>query len=632
MITYRHSRPASGNNINKYDQVSIPFPQRPACPGGAAPALQRLPGLLGACALLAGALIAAGASAQEAPSAPEAATGRTEKTLAHSRRHMVVAAHPLAAEAGRAILRAGGNAVDAAIATVLVLNVVEPQSAGIGGGGFLVYYQRGRRALSAWDGRETAPQAAVPERFLLPDGRRRPFMDAVGSGLSVGTPGLVAMLEVAHRAHGKLAWARLFEPATRIAREGFGISPRLAALIAADRLLPRSPSARAYFFNADGSPKRAGERLVNAALAAVFQRIAQGGAEAFYRGEIAADISAAVQGAAIPGDLTEFDLAAYIPKPRVPVCGAYRKFAVCGMPPPSSGGVAVAGLLGLLERLPMRQYGPGSLAAIHAFAEAGRLAHADRDHYLADPDYVDAPVRQLLDRDYLARRSTLIQPDRSLGLAAPGVIAGVPERGEDRTAALPATTHLSVVDAAGNAVALTASIEMAFGSRIMVRGFLLNNQLTDFSFAPVEDGVPAANRVEPGKRPRSSMAPTLVFEQAGGTLNPLSNKAPAGRLRWVLGSPGGPAIINYVAKMLVGLIDWDLDVQAAAALPNMGNRNRRTELESGTGLEALVPGLEALGHAVRIQAQTSGVHAIGVTARELTGGADPRREGVALGD
>ncbi len=593
--------------------------------------------------------LAAGSAAQEAP--PEAASERKEKALVTARRHMIVAAHPLAAEAGREVLRAGGNAVDASIAAAFVLNVVEPQSSGIGGGGFLVYFERKSRALVAWDGRETAPYAAQADRFLRPDGRPRPFGEAIGSGLSVGTPGLVAMLHAAYLAHGAHAgmakgaakgvarsgpgWAQLLAPAIRLAREGFDISPRLATLIAQDRLLSRSPSARSYFFHEDGSPRRTGERLANPELATVLERIANEGPEAFYRGEVAAAISDAVQGAAIPGDMTEFDLAAYIPKRRTPVCGAYRAYAVCGMPPPSSGAVGVAALLGLLDRLPMKQYPPNSREAVHAFAEAGRLAYADRDHYLADPDYVDQPVRQLLDRRYLARRSALIQPDKSMGTATHGAIAGLALRGEDHTTALPATTHLSVVDASGNAVALTASIESAFGSRIMVRGFLLNNQLTDFSLLPAVDGVPAANRVEPGKRPRSSMAPTLVFERSG-PVPAFSDKAPSARLRWVLGAPGGPAIINYVAKNLVGLIDWGLDVQAAAALPNMGSRNRTTELEAGTALEALAPRLDAMGHRVRVGEQTSGVHAIAVTREArgsaLAGGADPRREGVALGD
>ncbi|MBM3345949.1 MAG: gamma-glutamyltransferase family protein, partial [Betaproteobacteria bacterium] len=450
-------------------------------------------------------------SADVRSEAPEAASGRADRPLVLARRHMIVAAHPLAAAAGREVLRDGGNAVDAAIAAAFVLNVVEPQSSGIGGGGFLLHFERSSRALSAWDGREIAPFAALPDRFLGADGRPRPFVEAVGSGLSVGAPALLAMLEAAHKAHGKLPWARLLEPAIRIAREGFAISPRLAALIAADTLLPKSPTARSYFFHGDGAPKRAGERIANPALAEVFARVAGEGAEAFYRGEIAAEISAVVQAAAIPGDLTEFDLAAVVPQRRTAVCGAYRAYAVCGMPPPSSGGIAVAQVLGLLERLPIGRNAPDSLEAVHAFAEAGRLAYADRDHFLADPDYADQPVLRLLDRRYLAARSALIRPDRSMNSATHGEIPGLPARGADRSAELPATTHLSVVDGAGNAVALTASIDSAFGSRMMVRGFLLNNQLTDFSFVPdsaTEGGkAPIANRVEAGKRPRSSMAP-----------------------------------------------------------------------------------------------------------------------------
>jgi gamma-glutamyltranspeptidase/glutathione hydrolase len=594
-------------------------------------------------AVLAGALLpavrAADGPAPPAPlnadAAPEGASERRERPLAHARHHMVATAHPLAAGAGRDMLRAGGNAVDAAIATAFVLNVVEPQSSGIGGGGFLVFFERRTRALAAWDGRETAPQAARPDRFLREDGRPRPFGEAIGSGLSVGTPGLVAMLHAAHAAHGKLAWARLLAPAIRIAREGFDISPRLATLIASDPLLRRSASAKAYFFHDDGTPRRAGERLANPMLAEVFERIAADGPAAFYRGEMAEAISAAVRANPIPGDLAPDDLARYEPKRRTAVCGAYRAYAVCGMPPPSSGAVAVAALLGLLERFPMGRYGPASVEAVHAFAEAGRLAYADRDHYLADPDFVAQPVRELLDARYLRARSALIDPAKSLGTAAHGAIAGLGARGADATLALPATTHLSVVDKDGNAVALTASIESAFGSRIMVKGFLLNNQLTDFSFAPGGADAPAANRVEANKRPRSSMAPTLVFERAGARVPAYAARAPGGTLRWVLGSPGGPAIINFVAKNLVGLIDWQLDVQAATALPNMGSRNARggtTELEAGTALEPLASALEALGHRVRFTEQSSGVQSIAVTPRGLEGGADPRREGVALGD
>jgi len=547
---------------------------------------------------------------------------------------MIVAAHPLAAAAGLAVLREGGNAVDAAVATALVLNVVEPQSSGIGGGGFLLHYRRATARMTVWDGRETAPAAAEARRFATADGRPLRFMDAVGSGLSVGVPGLLAMLEAAHGDAGDLPWSRLVQPAIDVAERGFAISPRLAELIAADPLLGRSPSARRFFYHADGTPRRAGERMVNPELAAVLRRVAAEGSAAFYRGTLARDIAAAVRAAPVPGDLDETDLNHYLALRRDALCGPYRTYRVCGVPPPSSGAASVLELLALLERFPLSTLKGESLEAVHLFAEAGRLAYADRDRYLADPAFVPQPVTQLLDPGYLKERSGLIDPLRAMGRAAPGRLAGAPAVGADRTLALTATTQVSVVDDAGDAVSLTASVESAFGSRILVHGFLLNNQLTDFSFLPnygnANDTLPAANRVEPGKRPRSSMAPTLVFDSAAN-------------LRWVLGSPGGPMIINYVAKALVGLIDWNLDAQAASALPNMGNRNGATELEAGTPLEKLAPALRARGHEVRLNDQTSGLNIIGVRPAggpggaavdtpALEGGTDPRREGVALGD
>jgi len=569
--------------------------------------------------------VAAQSAALPLNEAPEADTGRTERALVTARRHLIVAAHPLASQAGRDILRSGGNALDAAIAAQMVLNVVEPQSSGLGGGGFLLYYDQNTKNMAAWDGRETAPATATPERFLAANGRPMRFIDAIGSGLSVGVPGVLAMLAAAHREQGRLAWPQLFAPAIRIAEEGFPISPRLASLIAGDPLLSTNAAARGLFFDVEGMPKRAGETLRNAQLGEVMRRVAAEGPDAFYRGAIARDMVAAVRTPERPGDLTEADLAAYQPVRREAVCSAYRGHRICGMPPPSSGGITVAMLLALLERFPMQRLSPDSLDAAHLFAEAGHLAYADRDRYLADPAFVPAPVAQLLDRAYLSQRSALIRSDRSMGMAAPGTLAGVSTPGEDRTEAQPATTHLSVVDGDGNAVAFTSSIESAFGSRILVRGFLLNNQLTDFSLPPAVDGIPAANRVEPGKRPRSSMAPTLVFDADQ-------------RLRYVLGSPGGNMIINYVAKALIGLIDWKQDAQAAADLPNLGSRNRQSELEieRGTALERLAPQLRARGHTVRITPQTSGINVIAVTpnrsGRILSGGADPRREGVALGD
>lgn len=573
-----------------------------------------------AAALVLLALAVAGACAQAphaADAQPEASTGYAPKAAVRARRFMVVAAHPLATRAGYDMLKAGGNAVDAAIATQLVLALVEPQSSGLGGGGFALVHIDG--ALHAWDGRETAPAAATADRFLNQEGQALRYGEAVGSGKSVGVPGLVRLLEALHLRHGRVPWPQLLEPAIQLAERGFEISPRLEKLIAQDPLLRSSPTAAAYFFHPDGNPKRAGERLRNPAFAQVLRRIASAGAEAFYAGDIARDIVAAVRAHAVPGDLTAEDLQRYRALERAPLCTDYRTRRVCGMPPPSSGGIAVAMMLGLLERFPLHAMRPASLEAVHLFSEAGRLAYADRDRYIADPDFVPQPLAQLLDRGYLRRRSLMIAPGRSLGTASAGALPAVGPRAADSTPELPSTTHLSVVDAQGNAVALTASIESAFGSRIMVRGFLLNNQLTDFAWIAQDADGQAANRVEGGKRPRSSMAPTMVFDAQD-------------RLRLVVGSPGGHQIINFVAETLVGVIDWKLDIQQAVSLPAFGSRNRGTELEKGTRLEALVPPLRARGHDVRLMETPSGLHGIQVSPRGLIGGADPRREGIALGE
>jgi gamma-glutamyltranspeptidase/glutathione hydrolase len=561
------------------------------------------------------------ADVQPADVAPEAATGRQARQAVHARRQMVVAANPIAARAGLEILRAGGTATDAAIATELVLNVVEPQSSGIGGGGFLMHYEAASSRLSAYDGRETAPASARPGRFLAAGGAPLPYLLAVGSGLAVGAPGLVRLMELAHARHGRLPWAALFEPAIRVAEQGFAISPRLAQLIARDPLLRGDAGARALFFRGDGTPRQAGEMLRNPELGSTLRTLAKEGPGAFYGGVIARDIVAAVGSHASPGDLAESDLAAYRALERKPLCGEYRAHRICGAPPPSAGGATVALLLGILEPFPVAKMKPLSADAAHVFSEAGRLAYADRDRYLADPDFVPAPVDRLLARSYLAARSRLIRPDRSLGIASAGRLpaAGTARYGQDATLELASTTHLSVVDAEGNVVALTASIESAFGSRILVRGFLLNNELTDFSYVPDVDGVPAANRVEGGKRPRSSMSPTIAFD-------------PSGRPRYVLGSPGGNDIINYVALTLVAMIDWKLDPQQAVDLPRYGSRNRATELERGTAAAALENALKARGHDVRLTPEASGLHVIGIGARGLTGGADPRREGLAVGD
>ena len=545
----------------------------------------------------------------------------TSKQLVNSQRFMVVAAHPLAARAGYDAIRRGGSALDAAIAAELVLGLVEPQSSGLGGGAFLLHYSARDAKLEAYDGRETAPASAGPERFLGADRRPLDWPDAVISGKSVGVPGLLRMLEAAHRRHGKLPWASLFEPAIGLARKGFPISRRLNALVAADRFLPLDANARRYFFLPDGKPKPEGTPLKNTEYAAVLERAAAGGADAFYRGEIARDIAAAVRShKRAPGDLTAADLAAYSAKQREPLCGAYRSWKVCGMPPPSSGGFAVLQILEILERFDLRALKADSVEAAHLFAEAGRLAYADRNLYIADPDFVRAPLAALLESRYIAARARLIDLLHSMGRARAGDPAGVAASyGLGEPLELPATSHVSIVDAAGNAVALTASIEAAFGNRQMVRGFFLNNELTDFSWAPEEDGKPVANRVEAKKRPRSSMAPTMVFDEKG-------------KLTMVIGSPGGHSIINYVALTLVNVLDWNMDIQQAIDAPRMGSRNGPTELERGTKAERLAPALERMGHSVRIRPEASGLHAIARTATGWAGGADPRREGVALGD
>jgi gamma-glutamyltranspeptidase/glutathione hydrolase len=443
----------------------------------------------------------------------------------------------------------------------------------------------------------------------------------VVSGKSVGVPGLLRLLELAHRRHGKLPWAKLFEPAIKLAQEGFPISPRLNALVAADRFLPLDAKARRYFYLPDGKAKPAGTLLKNPEYAAVLKRVAAGGAGAFYRGEISRDIAAAVRShKRSSGDLAEADLAAYSAKQREPLCGAYRRWKVCGMPPPSSGGFAVLQLLEILERFDLRALKPDSVEAAHLFAEAGRLAYADRNLYIADPDFVRAPLAELLESRYLDSRAKLIDTKHSMGRARAGNPAGASvSYGLVEPLELPATTHVSIVDTEGNAVAMTASVEAAFGNRQMVRGFFLNNELTDFSWLPEEDGKPVANCVEAKKRPRSSMAPTMVFDEKG-------------KLTMVIGSPGGHSIINYVALTLVNVLDWNMDIQKAIDAPHMGSRNGPTELERGTKLERLAPALERMRHSVSIRPEASGLHGIVRTAAGWAGGADPRREGVALGD
>lgn len=567
------------------------------------------------------AALSGGLAFAQAPQ-PEASSGRAAHHPVFAVHEMVVAAHPLAAEAGRDILRKGGNAIDATIATALVLNLVEPQSSGLGGGGFLVYYDAKRRSVTTFDGRETAPAAAKPDRFLNPDGTPMAFFTAVVGGRSVGTPGYLRMLALAHRRFGRLPWSALFAPAIKLAADGFPVSERLHMLLAEDKFLPKSPSAKDYFYHADGAPLAAGEIRRDPALARVFTEIAMRGPDAFYAGAIAQAVARAVQDATPAGDLTAADLAVYRAKERKPVCGPYRAWRVCGMGPPSSGAITMLQMFSMLQHFPPRQLDLIAPEAVHLFAEAGKLAFADRDRYLADTDFVPAPIAGLLDPHYLAGRAKLIVPDRDSG--AP-VSPGEPPqrhaaRGDDASPELPSTSDVAVLDGNGDAVSMTVSIENQFGSRIMVDGFLLNNELTDFSFLPARDGRPVANRVEAHKRPRSSMSPTIVFDKHR-------------RVVLIVGSAGGPAIIEDVAKTIVAALDEHMDLQAAVDLPDIGDRNGGfTEIEAGPWAAPLAKALEAQGHHVRIAPHPSGLAAIEVLPHGIEGAADSRRDGTGAGD
>lgn len=550
---------------------------------------------------------------------PEPGTGLASPTgAAVAEAFMVAAANPLAVDAGVAMLRAGGSAVDAMVATQMVLNLVEPQSSGIGGGAFLVLWDPTAAALTTLDGREKAPLAATESLFVGEDGQPVGFWDALNSGRSTGVPGTLALMAQAHRRWGKLPWADVLQPAITLARDGFPVSPRLATLIqlTAPRGLTRHPATRAYFFDATGAPLAVGTTLRNPAFAETLTLIATQGPEVFYRGEIARDIVATNR--ADGGLLSLEDLAAYDVVERPPVCTPYRGHDICGMGPPSSGGVTVAQILAISELADV-QDPPDSIHQLHVFLEASRLAFADRNRYLADSDFVEVPLPGLLDPDYVALRAAHIQPDTILGTAQPGVPPGAQDPGTDSTREVPGTSHLSIVDADGMVVSLTSTIESGFGNRSMVRGFLLNNEMTDFSFRPVDDrGRPVANRVQPGKRPRSSMAPTIVLRDGKPVI--------------AVGSPGGSRIIGYVARALAGMIFEGLDPQQAASRPHVLNRNGVTDVEAGLHAIGLVTELERFGHETDVRVLNSGLHIIRIDPDgTLVGGADPRREGVARG-
>ncbi len=551
-------------------------------------------------------------------------------------RGMVSAADPRAAEAGAEMLRTGGSATDAALATLLALNVVEPQSSGIGGGGFLVI-DDGKGGLETIDGRETAPAAATPDWFRM-NGQFLSVPQAIPGGRSVGVPGNVALMALAHERHGKLPWKRLFEPAIRLAGDGFAVSPRFHEYLANYRIDPAtppelrelqyvakggavlSPASRALYYQADGSPLPAGTVVRNPDFARFLMSLAKGGPKAFYGGTNALAVAETVSKAPRnPAPMTVADLAAYRAKPRPPVCGTYRRHRICGMGPPSSGATTVLAALGLLERFELAALGKDSPAAWHLIAEAERLAYADRERYLADADFVTVPVAGLVARDYLAARSELISPDRAMKSVAPGSPPGAPlAQADSLTADVPSTSHFVVIDRNGQAASLTSTIESSFGSGLMVNGYFLNNELTDFSMVPVRDGRVVANRVESGKRPRSSMAPTLVY-------------APDGSLRLAVGAAGGTTIPAQVLRAIIGVIDWRLSAQEALALPVIfAPGGDAVFVEKGSALEAMIPALLAFGHAsVTPRQMPLKANAIEVVGGRLAGAADPRSEGAA---
>ena len=544
-----------------------------------------------------------------------------------SHEQMVVAANPHAAEAGIRILREGGNAVDAAIAVQLVLSLVEPQSSGVGGGAFLLYHDDSGAAgeplaVTAYSGRETAPAAAGPDMFSNADS----FIGRMYGGVPVGVPGVMRMLELAHSEHGRLPWADLFEPAIELAENGFEISPRLYFLLDRAKRTARAESFRNYFFDADGNPYETGHLLVNKEYAETLRLLAAEGAEPMYTGELAKQIVDRVHHNAIgEGYMTLEDLAAYQPEELEALCSPYREWQVCGPQLPSSGGITMGQMLGLLERFDLGALRDDPVEAIHLFAEAGRLSFADRNLYLADPKFVDVPVEGLLDPAYIRQRSALIDPDKALGKVTAGrplpAVASIyaPSPVSD----LKSTSHFSIVDKYGGAVSMTTSVQGAFGSQLMVGGFILNDQLTDFATNPEENGRPVANRPEGGKHPLSSMTPSMVFDQQG-------------RLRLLVGSPGGTRIISFVAQAIVEVLDWGKNIQDAVDAPHFLSRGDEIELEDGTDVVEYADALRALGHEVAIRGLNSGLHGIVIDytddGRIISGGVDPRREGVALGD
>ena len=539
-----------------------------------------------------------------------------------AKHHLVAAANPYAAKAALDMLRQGGSSVDAAIAAQMVLTLVEPESSGLGGGAFMLLWDPATYKITSLDGRETAPASATPGMFLDANGNPRAHFDAIPGGLSVGVPGVLAMLELAHKKYGKLPWATLFGPAIALADKGVPVSEKLARELRAFPKIAAMPDVKRTFTKPDGTLLKEGDVLKNPALAAALRAIAKGGAKAFYTGPIARDIVDKVQHAPVnPGGMTLADLAHYRAKERAPVCARYRGERICSMGPPSSGGISVLQILGMLERFPSKDLTPNSLGEIHLFSQASRLAFADRAMYLGDSAFVRVPVRGLLDRSYLSARASLIDPARDMGQAEPGKPPSIrADFAPQKSPELHGTSHLSIVDDKGQVVSMTTTVEFVFGSEMMVDGFFLNNELTDFSFVPMQGGKPVANAPAPGKRPMSAMAPTIAFDRHG-------------RFAMALGSPGGPAIIPYVAETLVAMIDGRLSPRDAAALPHHVNMNGPLFLENDISLDALAPALAKMGYDVRRgREEMSGLHIIKRVKDGYIGAADPRRDGVAIGD
>lgn len=571
--------------------------------------------------LAAGVLAACSPVKEQEVREPEAATGFAQKTAVTTDKFMVSAANKHAVDAGYEVLKRGGSAIDAAIAVQAMLGLVEPQSSGIGGGAFILYWDNEKNKLYSIDARETAPLAATESLFLNENGKAPKWIDAVVGGRSVGTPGVLRGLELAHKRWGQAEWSSLFEDAIALSEKGFEVSPRLAKLVEMEINpgVKKMPVASEYFFP-DGEALEVGSILKNPEYADSLSLIAKQGADAFYTGSLAEKVVNAVQNSAIqPGVLSLKDLSEYEAKIRQPVCGNYRQYQVCGMGPPSSGGITTLQTLGILENFDLAVLQPNSEQFAHLFTQASRLAYADRNQWIADPDFVDVPVSAMLDESYLSSRAKKIT-EQDMGKAQPGIQLQ-PEYEQDVAYELPNTSHVSIVDAEGNVVSMTTSIEMGFGSTVMVGGFLLNNQLTDFSLVPGNGDEKFANRVEAGKRPRSSMAPTIVLNEKGD------------RVLHAIGSPGGSRIINYVTQSVIGMLDWELNVQESINLGHVTNRNDYTSLEKGREIGELKSELQKRGHDVRVMDLNSGLHGISIKPDgTLVGGADPRREGIVKGE